>query len=160
MNVVSINLISPLVLKNVHVHTQQKHYSNQTYSCPPRDALPWHHGGQRLVHHITVVLRGSRGALNWAPIIPRDVSFSDSRCNLFQAGWKAIKQTYLKFRPPPHVARTTVEKLQRIRRTAVREIGASRGSYVPNGVHPWNPSYITEHYGIERFKRAPLKQPQ
>ena len=34
------------------------------------------------IHHITIVLRGLRGVLNWAVIMPKDSSLSDSECDL------------------------------------------------------------------------------
>ena len=35
-------------------------------------------------HHGTIVLRGLRWILNCSPIMPRDVSLSDSRCYFFE----------------------------------------------------------------------------
>ena len=35
-------------------------------------------------HHNTMVLKGLRGALNWAPIKPRDASLPDSGCIVLQ----------------------------------------------------------------------------
>ena len=60
----------------------------QPYSCP-RD---WRFGSQLraplepLSHHSTIVLRTLRGALiNWASIMPRDASLSDSQCDIFSS---------------------------------------------------------------------------
>jgi len=41
-------------------------------------------------HHGTMV---SRGAFDWASIMPRGVSFSDSRCNFFQFGHARLNGT-------------------------------------------------------------------
>ena len=69
-----------------------KNYSDQSYSCP----RGWHQG-----HPINgcpeTPFRSQHyrieGFLNWAPIMPRDVSLSDSRdeklVNMTQ--WKALK---------------------------------------------------------------------
>ena len=38
-------------------------------------------------HHITIVLLGLKGALNFNPIMPRDASLSDSKCRFFQSGY-------------------------------------------------------------------------
>ena len=35
--------------------------------------------------HSTIVSRVLRGAVNWVPIMPRDASLSDSRCNFLQS---------------------------------------------------------------------------
>ena len=40
-------------------------------------------------HHGTMISRGSRGGLNWAPITPRGVRLSNSRCNVSQC-WRLI----------------------------------------------------------------------
>ena len=42
----------------------------------------------------TIVLRGLRGALNCALIMPRDASLSDSRSILFQSAWNVKHFTY------------------------------------------------------------------
>ena len=49
-----------------------------------------HHGGppQLPVHHSTIVLGDLRGAVNWASIVPRDSSVSDSECEFLQSGTK------------------------------------------------------------------------
>ena len=36
------------------------------------------------IHHITIILRDFRRALNWVPIMPSNVSLSDSECDIFQ----------------------------------------------------------------------------
>ena len=43
----------------------------------------WGHSWNPWDDHNTIVFRGVRGALNWAPFRPRDVSLSDRRYNFF-----------------------------------------------------------------------------
>ena len=71
--------------------TDRKNNSNQTYSCR-RDwqllasleqklIAPWNPSD----HHSPILSRTLRGALHWAPIMPKDASLSDSGCIYFQA---------------------------------------------------------------------------
>ena len=71
---------------------RSKNYSDQTCSCP-RD---WRLSATIYVQFrtppetpgtITALYRieGFKGALNWSPIMPRDASLSDSRCEVFQS---------------------------------------------------------------------------
>ena len=43
--------------------------------------VSWPHGGVLGPHYSSIILRGSRGALNWATIMPRYDSLSDSYNN-------------------------------------------------------------------------------
>ena len=72
----------------------KKNNSDQTYSClierlsslgimGPNWGLSWNPPD----NHSTIVSRSLRGALNWAPIVPRDSSLSNSRCNFFQSSF-------------------------------------------------------------------------
>ena len=47
------------------------------------------------VDHITIVLRGLRGALNWAPNVPRDASLSNSGCEFLQSGYAVYAAHHL-----------------------------------------------------------------
>ena len=49
-------------------------------------------------HHGTMVLMNLRFTLNWSPIMPRDASVSDSRCNVLQSGVIYTRD----FTPSPH----------------------------------------------------------
>ena len=49
--------------------------------------VTWHHGVplKLTVNHNTIVFRGLWWALNWAPIVPRKASLSDSGCDFLQS---------------------------------------------------------------------------
>ena len=51
------------------------------------------HGGQLRapVHHSTMVFRGLRGILNWAPSMSKDASLSDTECEFFH--WEFLQRS-------------------------------------------------------------------
>ena len=75
-----------------------KNNTDQAYSCPknlPKQPLPFGSSENPPVHRSAIVLMYLRrvGVLNWASILPRDCSLSDSRCNIFQSWyWIVIER--------------------------------------------------------------------
>ena len=62
-----------------HILAVQKTSVSRHHGNPTEDT-PWNISD----HLNTIVLRGLRETPNWSPMMLRDASFSDSRCELFQ----------------------------------------------------------------------------
>ena len=71
-------------------YSDWKYNTDQKYSCPRYTSVSRHHGGpiegpsgtSRTSQHYRT--DGFKGDLIWVPIMPKDASLADSKCNFFQ----------------------------------------------------------------------------